>query len=218
MMFTDASRTPQVSPGAATGCPGHPGNTLLPIARAAISTALGRPHQAAEGAIWLQEMGACFVTLTQQGQLRGCIGTLEARRTLLADVKANAVAAALQDPRFAPLQASELVHTEIEVSLLSTMQPLHFESEAHALAQLQPGIDGVVLEFERYRSTFLPQVWEQLPTASEFIAQLKHKAGLPPGFWASGMRLQRYTVSQWRESDPVSHEGVSGGGIDKEAS
>lgn len=183
------------------GHPAHPGHTLLPIARAAISSALGRPHPAMEDALWLQEFGATFVTLTQAGQLRGCIGTLEARRPLLADVKANAVAAALQDPRFAPLRAGELVHTEIEVSLLSAMQPLQFESEAHALDQLQPGIDGVVFEFERYRSTFLPQVWEQLPSASEFIAHLKHKAGLPPDFWASGVRLQRYTVSKWKERD-----------------
>jgi len=177
------------------------GTTLLPIARAAIAQALGRDLVAPEHAPWLQEPGACFVTLTQAGQLRGCIGTLEARRTLLADVKSNAVAAALQDPRFAPLRATELTRTEIEVSLLSTMQPLHFESEAHALDQLQPGIDGVLFEFDRYRSTFLPQVWEQLPTVSEFMAHLKHKAGLPPDFWANGVRLQRYTVSKWTEAD-----------------
>ncbi len=177
------------------------GHTLLSIARAAISTALGHPQQAAEDAVWLQELGACFVTLTQAGQLRGCIGTLEAWRTLLADVKANAVAAALQDPRFAPLLATELAQTEIEVSLLSAMQPMRFDSEAQALDQLEPGMDGVVFEFERYRSTFLPQVWEQLPTASEFMAHLKRKAGLPPDFWASGVRLSRYTVSKWKETD-----------------
>ncbi|WP_296447081.1 AmmeMemoRadiSam system protein A [Rhodoferax sp. UBA5149] len=181
--------------------PAERGSTLLPIARATISSALGRPHEAAEDAVWLQELGACFVTLTQQGQLRGCIGTLQARRSLLADVKANALAAAFSDPRFAPLAVTELEHTEIEVSLLSPMQAMRFDSEADALAQLQPGIDGVVLEFERYRSTFLPQVWEQLPTASEFIAHLKRKAGLPPGFWAEGMRLQRYTVRKWKETE-----------------
>jgi len=177
------------------------GATLLPIARASISSALGRALQAAEDAPWLQELGASFVTLTQQGQLRGCIGTLEARRTLLADVKANAVAAALRDPRFAPLTVTELAHTEIEVSMLSQMQPMQFEDEAHALAQLQPGIDGVVFEYERFRSTFLPQVWEQLPSPQEFIAHLKHKAGLRPDFWAKGVRLHRYTVSKWKESE-----------------
>ncbi len=178
----------------------HPGPTLLSIARAAISTALGRTANVAEDAAWLQALAACFVTLTQQGQLRGCIGTLEARRTLLDDVKANAVTAALGDPRFSPLTATELDNTAIEVSLLSPMQTMRFDSEAHALAQLQPGVDGVLFEYERYRSTFLPQVWEQLPTASKFIAQLKHKAGLPPDFWDSGIRLQRYTVIKWQET------------------
>jgi AmmeMemoRadiSam system protein A len=177
------------------------GKTLLPIARAAISVALGRTLEVAEDAVWLQELGACFVTLTQGGQLRGCIGTLEARRALLADVKSNAVAAALQDTRFSALTETELDQTDIEVSLLSAMQPMRFDTEAQALAQLQPGIDGVLLEFGRYRSTFLPQVWAQLPSATEFIAHLKYKAGLPPDFWAEGMRLQRYTVRKWKETE-----------------
>lgn len=177
------------------------GTTLLPIARAAIAGALGRGVDASEEAPWLQERGACFVTLTQAGQLRGCIGTLEARRTLLADVKGNAVAAALNDPRFAPLRAIELALTRIEVSLLSPLQPMTYDSEAQALAQLQPGVDGVMLEFERYRSTFLPQVWAQLPTVPEFMAHLKRKAGLPPDFWAAGLRLSRYTVHKWKETE-----------------
>ncbi|MBA3056852.1 MAG: AmmeMemoRadiSam system protein A [Gammaproteobacteria bacterium] len=177
------------------------GHTLLPIARASISTALGRPLQAQEHESWLQASGACFVTLSQHGQLRGCIGTLEARRSLLADVKANALAAAFSDPRFAPLAAVELAHTEIEVSLLSAMQAMEFENEAHALAQLQPGIDGVVFEYAHYRSTFLPQVWEHLPSIPEFMAHLKHKAGLPSDFWATGVRLQRYSVSKFKESE-----------------
>ena len=189
-----------------------PGRTLLPIARAAISTALGRPEQAAESAVWLQELGACFVTLTQGGELRGCIGTLEARRTLLADVKSNAVAAALQDPRFTPLQLIELSRTDIELSLLSPMQVLRFESEQHALSQLHPGTHGVLLEFGPHRSTFLPQVWEQLPTAVEFIAQLKRKAGLPQDFWASDLRLHHYTVSKWKESEQTQgNNEVTGG-------
>ncbi len=178
-----------------------PGQILLPIARACIARALGRSHAADEAAPWLHEPGACFVTLTQQGALRGCIGSLEAHRSLLADVKANALAAAFQDPRFSPLAVRELDQTEIEVSLLSSMQAMAFASEGDALAQLQPGTDGVVFEFGRYRSTFLPQVWEQLPTAREFIAHLKYKAGLPPDFWAQGIRLQRYTVSKWKEAD-----------------
>lgn len=179
----------------------EPGETLLPIARASIARSLGRTCEAAEDATWLQEFGACFVTLNQRGQLRGCIGTLQAHRSLLADVRANALAAAFRDPRFAPLAAAELDHTKIEISLLSPMQAMVFSSQADALAQLRPGRDGLVLEFGPYRSTFLPQVWEQLPRPQEFIAQLKYKAGLPGDFWADGVRLQRYTVSQWKESD-----------------
>jgi AmmeMemoRadiSam system protein A len=193
MMSTDATE-PVPSPR-----PADPGTTLLPIARAAISVALGRRIEVAEHGVWLQELGACFVTLMQDGQLRGCIGTLEACRTLLADVKENAVAAAVRDPRFPPLTAGELARTDIEVSVLSPMQALHFDTEMQALAQLRPGIDGLVLEFEHYRSTFLPQVWAQLPAAEEFIAQLKRKAGLPPHFWSEGLRLRRYTVSKWKE-------------------
>ena len=181
--------------------PGNAGAILLPIARAAIGAALGRPGAAAEDAPWLQQPGASFVTLTQRGQLRGCIGTLEARRSLLADVKANAVAAALHDPRFAALTLGELERTDIEVSLLSAPEPLPFDSEAQALAQLRPGIDGVVFEFQGHRSTFLPQVWEQLPDAKAFMAQLKCKAGLTPGFWHPAVRLSRYTVDKWKESD-----------------
>jgi len=178
-----------------------PGGTLLPIARAAIATALGRPDATPQDAAWLHEPGASFVTLKQQGALRGCIGSLQPRRSLLADVKANAVAAALHDPRFAPLTLAELDGVHIEVSVLSVLQPLSFETEAHALAQLQPGVDGVMLEFEHYRSTFLPQVWAQLPRPDDFLAHLKRKAGLPPHFWATGLRLSSYRVRCWAENE-----------------
>lgn len=177
------------------------GSVLLPIARASISAALGRVQQADEQALWLQQQGACFVTLTQEGELRGCIGTLEAHRTLLQDVKANALAAAFRDPRFAPLSAAELDRTEVEISLLSAMEPMQFSGERDALTQLQPGVHGVVFEFGRHRSTFLPQVWEQLPNVVEFMAHLKYKAGLPADFWADEVRLSSYTVSKWKESD-----------------
>jgi AmmeMemoRadiSam system protein A len=178
------------------------GTTLLTVARDAIAERLGEagigqgPH-----AGWLQEPGASFVTLTQQGALRGCIGSLEAHRPLLDDVRANAVAAALRDPRFPPLHAAELPHTRIEVSLLSGTEDMEFESEVHALAQLRPGIDGVVLQYGHARGTFLPQVWESLPQPEDFLAQLKRKAGLPADFWHEGIRLSRYTVSKWKEAE-----------------
>lgn len=187
--------------------PTDAGLTLLPIARAAIATALGRTMEAVESAIWLQQPSACFVTLTQAGQLRGCIGSLEARRTLLADTKANAVAAALHDPRFAPLSTQELDNVQVEVSVLSPMQGLNFSDEADALAQLRPGVDGLVFACNGRRSTFLPQVWEQLPDPRVFLAHLKRKAGLAGDFWSDAVRMQRYTVSKWSESSAPTGKG-----------
>ncbi|MDD2776994.1 MAG: AmmeMemoRadiSam system protein A [Gallionella sp.] len=177
------------------------GDILLPIARAAISRALHIPRTADETAPWLAENGACFVTLTQYGQLRGCIGSLVAHCALLDDVKSNAVSAALRDPRFMPLTAAELENTRIEISLLTAAQPMAFSSESDALAQLRPLEDGVIFEFDGYRSTFLPQVWEQLPDPTQFMAHLKHKAGLSPDFWAEGIKLSRYTVMKWQEKE-----------------
>ncbi|MCG6937951.1 MAG: AmmeMemoRadiSam system protein A [Gammaproteobacteria bacterium] len=181
------------------------GEILLPIARSSIAEMLGLEHEAAQdipwNASWLQQRGASFVTLTQQGQLRGCIGTLEAHRSLLEDVKSNAVSAAFHDPRFSPLRREEFGYTDIEVSLLSAMQAMDFSNEQQALQQLQPGTDGLVFEYGRHRSTFLPQVWQQLPSAKDFMAHLKQKAGLSASFWDDEVRLYRYTVSKWKETD-----------------
>lgn len=175
------------------------GKVLLPIARASISRALGVPRAADETASWLAEHGACFVTLKQDGNLRGCIGTLQAYRPLLADLKSNAVSAALHDPRFAPLDAGELDITAIEISLLSPTAAMHVRDEADALAQMCPGVDGIVFEYGPYRSTFLPQVWEDLAQPREFLAMLRRKAGLPDDFWEEGVKLSRYTVTKWGE-------------------
>lgn len=177
------------------------GACLLAIARAEISAALGRPLSAEVDAPWLHQPGATFVTLTQAGELRGCIGSLEAHRPLLQDVKANALAAAFQDPRFMPMERNELELTRVEISLLSTATTLTFENEQDALAQLRPHIDGIVFEYRQYRSTFLPQVWEQLPDAETFMAHLKRKAGLTHDFWSESVRLSRYTVRKWKESE-----------------
>lgn len=187
------------------------GQVLLHIARASITQTLAKTSSATEVFTqgkwlqnsWLQDKGACFVTLMQHEQLRGCIGTLQAHRSLLDDVKANARAAAFKDSRFSPLTSDELEATQVEVSLLSDIQTMDFTSEQEALAQLQPGVDGVVFEYGSYYSTFLPQVWQQLPDSKEFIAHLKHKAGLSADFWADQVKLSRYTVSKWKESDFV---------------
>ena len=175
------------------------GGILLPIARAAIERELGRDATAAEDAEWLRSPGACFVTLSQGERLRGCIGTLKAHRPLLEDVKSNARSAAFRDPRFPPLAIHELDHTNVQISLLSPLEPMSFEDEREALTQLRPGVDGVVFEYGHHHSTFLPQVWEDLPDLAEFMATLKQKAGLPPDFWEPEVKLARYTVSKWSE-------------------
>jgi AmmeMemoRadiSam system protein A len=140
-----------------------------------------------------------FVTLTERGELRGCIGSLEAWRPLHDDVVANARAAAFNDPRFAPLRAEDLSGVRVEVSLLSPAQAMSFTSEEDAIRQLRPGLDGVILEIGRHRGTFLPQVWESLPEPRQFMAQLKRKAGLPPNFWSADVNLSRYSVEKWKE-------------------
>ncbi len=176
------------------------GSTLLKLARSEIASKLGHEVSPPAQAGWLAEPGASFVTLTRQGELRGCIGTLEAHRPLGLDVRENAVAAAFRDPRFMPLAHAEFDEIRVEVSVLSPHEALAAGSEKDALAVLRPGIDGVVFEYAHYRSTFLPQVWEQLPDPAEFMAHLKRKAGVPKEFWAEGVRLSRYTVSKWKES------------------
>jgi hypothetical protein len=179
----------------------NPGDILIPIARTAIGNMFGLAIEAREDHPMLHEHAACFVTLTRHGQLRGCIGSLQAHRRLLDDVKANAKAAAFMDPRFEPLTATEFRSTMIEISVLSGAEDIAFDNEDAARAALRPGIDGLILEYGQHRSTFLPQVWEQLPDPRDFFSQLKRKAGLSPDFWAEDLKLKRYTVTKWREHD-----------------
>lgn len=179
------------------------GKILLSIARAAISRALNIPCPSFftnGNTFWLSEPGATFVTLTENQELRGCIGSLYAYDPLIKDVSNNAVSAALHDPRFTPLKDSELDFVTIEVSLLSKLQPLNFSNEKEAVKQLRPGIDGIVLEYGPHRSTFLPQVWENFPQPQQFLAKLKSKARLSENFWTKGITLSRYTVSKWSET------------------
>jgi len=176
------------------------GLALLAIARNAIEKQLGRnahtviPHPA------LANPAATFVTLTQDGALRGCIGSLEAYRPLAQDVAENAIAAAFRDPRFSPLGEDELKRTRVEVSLLEKPEPLDFKDEADALAQLRPGLDGLILTHGNRRATFLPQVWESLQEPQRFMSQLKLKAGLPAYFWDEDIALARYGVQKWKET------------------
>ncbi|MEF8755184.1 MAG: AmmeMemoRadiSam system protein A [Accumulibacter sp.] len=175
------------------------GAALLTIARNAIAHHFRLPTRPPGELPELAEPAATFVTLTRNGQLRGCIGSLEAHRPLLLDVGENALAAAFRDHRFAPLTADEFATTRVEVSLLTPPEPFPVADEADAIARLRPGVDGLVLGYRQRRATFLPQVWESLPDARQFLAQLKLKAGLPADFWHPEVTLARYGVRKWKE-------------------
>lgn len=177
------------------------GATLVDLARAAIGENFDIELSVDAEQSWLQQQAATFVTLMLNNQLRGCIGSLQAHRSLQLDVYENARGAAFRDPRFTALSKSEFEQVMIEVSLLTPPMPLEFRDEGDALRQLKPGTDGVIFIFDKHRSTFLPQVWEQLPEPASFLRQLKAKAGLPADFWHANIKLQRYTVQKWRELD-----------------
>jgi len=176
------------------------GARLVAIAREAIARE-PPPGSRWDDAPWLREHRASFVTLKLAGELRGCIGTIDARRPLGEDVAANARAAAYRDPRFPPVRDDERAALAVEVSVLSPRSPLPAASEAEALALLRPGVDGIYLQYRDATATFLPQVWESLPDRDAFVAQLKHKAGLPAEEPSGRCVFKRYSVVKWREAD-----------------
>ena len=145
----------------------------------------------------LQQERATFVTLQLDNELRGCIGTLEARLPLVVDVAHNARAAAFQDPRFAPLTDKEFPGLSIHISVLSIPETMTFASQQDLLNQIRPGIDGLILTAGYHKGTFLPSVWESLPTAEEFLGHLKLKAGLPADYWSDAIKIERYTTESF---------------------
>ncbi|MEE4377758.1 MAG: AmmeMemoRadiSam system protein A [Candidatus Competibacteraceae bacterium] len=145
----------------------------------------------------LQPIRATFVTLEIDNNLRGCIGALDARLPLVEDVAEHAYSAAFEDPRFPPLRKPEFAELALHISVLSPPLPLSFESEDDVLAQLRPGVDGLVLQIGANRATFLPSVWEHLPDPYIFLAQLKQKAGLPLDYWSADLRIERYTTESF---------------------
>ena len=183
------------------------GRTLVGIARGAIGHRLGHAAEppCADEPAWLAQPGATFVTLTMEGGLRGCIGSLQAHRPLGVDVAANAENAAFRDPRFAPLTAGEWPQVEAEVSLLTTPRRVRFSDEVDLLVKLRPGVDGVILEHGGRRGTFLPQVWESLPDRRRFIEELKRKAGLPADTRLVHCNVWCYQVFKWRQSEFATH-------------
>ena len=182
------------------------GRVLLTIAGIAIARKLGlgvvdEPKHDA-----LVAHAATFVTLKREGELRGCIGSLDPIRPLGIDVRENAIAAAFRDPRFPPLSAVEYQTTSVEVSLLSSRERIAVASEDELRVCLRPGLDGVILEYGSHRATFLPQVWEAFADPRTFLAALKCKAGLPEDFWSPLVNVSRYRVTKWTESEFLSSE------------
>ncbi|XOV88338.1 MAG: AmmeMemoRadiSam system protein B [Pseudomonadota bacterium] len=174
---------------------------LLQVAREAIlrplTSAGSYSVNPAEYPALLQQQGAAFVTLTLNDNLRGCIGSLEAHRPLVLDVASNAQSAAFRDPRFAPLTLAEYQDLEVHISVLSQPQPLDVDSRDSLVRALRPGIDGLIIEEDGHRATYLPSVWAQLPDPGTFVAELRRKAGLGPDGWSAATRVFTYQTEEF---------------------
>ena len=179
--------------------------TLLNIARASIQSGLAhnKPLRVnkADYDQQLQSDAASFVTLSIDTQLRGCIGTLQADKSLVEDVAEHAFAAAFRDPRFPPLTNTEYPRLAYHISILGEPEKIACDSEQDLVTALQQGIDGLILEDENHRATFLPSVWESLPDKQNFVTQLKLKAGFSRDFWSEKMRCFRYSVEEFGNDD-----------------
>jgi AmmeMemoRadiSam system protein A len=182
------------------------GRCLLQLAREAISEKLGEKpdkKRAEQGKVVdpaLQAQCGTFVTLKIGGQLRGCIGNLEPVGSIVEGIQRNAINAAFYDSRFPELTAEELAQVHIDISILTRPQPLMYRDSEDLVAQLRPGVDGVILRLGRYGATFLPQVWEQLPQAEDFLSHLCRKAGLPATAWQdSRPEVEVYQVQCFEE-------------------
>ena len=143
----------------------------------------------------IQVVRATFVTLKSNGELRGCIGSPNPVRQLVADVAINAYGAAFRDPCFPALSLPEREGLAISISVLSEREEM--ESEEDLLGQLQPGVDGLLMEADHHRGTLLPSVWAVLPDSATFLRQLKRKTGLADDFWSDTLRISRYTTESF---------------------
>ena len=188
------------------------GDLLLSIAKSSIEHGLdgGKAIEISPNSLpaELNAKGAVFVTIKKSGSLRGCIGSFEAWRDLVTDICENAYRAAFSDPRFPPLNKSEISDgLNISVSLLSPASPMIFENENNLLAQLKPGVDGLIIEDGPMRALFLPSVWEQLESPEEFLMHLKVKAGMGADHFSPTFRALRFisgeTKSDWDDIAPL---------------
>lgn len=175
---------------------------LLDIAESALIAALRgeRPSPPPLGSLppSLTAHVGVFVTLTVAGELNGCIGTVDAVEPLAHAVARLTLAAAFDDPRLPALRASDLAHLEIEISIMSPLEPIDTRSRSDLVAAMRPGVDGLVIRGGGHAAVFLPSVWEQLPDRADFVDRLFMKAGLPPGLWPAGMQALRFTARRCR--------------------
>lgn len=177
------------------------GRKLLHFARAVLAKKMGEEVEdpSLTGEVFTSFRGT-FVTLKKDGQLRGCIGNIEPAGTIAEGVEANVLNAAFNDSRFPRLSAAELEDVNISVSILSPALPLAFEGAEDLLEKLRVGVDGVILRYGNNQATFLPQVWEQLQDAEEFLAHLSLKAGLARDSWKNeNIELFIYQVENFAE-------------------
>jgi AmmeMemoRadiSam system protein B/AmmeMemoRadiSam system protein A len=176
------------------------GTTLLDLAAASIRYGLkaGKPIRADIDTFPadLRAPGASFVTLKKRGQLRGCIGSPQAHRPLVEDVAVNAFSAAFKDPRFPALTAAETDGLDLSISVLSPASAMAIADEADLLAQLRPGVDGLIIHDGGRRALFLPSVWEQLPDPKTFLAHLKRKARMAPDHWSATFAAERFIAEE----------------------
>lgn len=169
------------------------GKVLVKWARERLREALGGPKATRPTGAWCDEPGATFVTLRwKSGDLQGCIGSLEPERPIVDDVAHNAIAAGTRDPRTTPCKLADVDHLDLELSILSPLEPIASE------ADIRVGVDGIVLVHEFRRATFLPVMWERLPDVKTFMGELRRKAGLPRDF-AGQVQLMRYTVDKFED-------------------
>lgn len=142
----------------------------------------------------------CFVSLHRGRELRGCIGTLEPRVSLVEDVARCAWSAAHDDPRMDPVTEPELPLLTLSISILTVPEPLSVLSEAELLEQVRPGVDGLIVQEGSHRGTLLPVVWEALPDALDFVRTVKQKAGLPADYWSDELCWERYQAEEFHEA------------------
>lgn len=148
----------------------------------------------------LQEKRGLFVTLHLEGNLRGCIGRLEAQTSVFTNIVELSKAAAFEDHRFKNLSREELPEIKIEISLLTIPKSVEGVSSYDKMLKIKPKKDGVILSKGYQNATFLPQVWEQLPLREDFIDALCKKAGFPENYWQENdLNFSVYRVEHFEE-------------------